>query len=87
MELLMVLKGLPLAVVPLNSQRWHHPAYIVHLKHGLLKTYADLIEQSGEEPQFFIEGVGSCFNGFQSLLSRDGTGTVNDLLHAVLTPS
>lgn len=87
MHLVLVLEGKVMAAVPIQRQILHNQEYIANLKHKLADDHAEQIELSPEAPVFFLEGVGSCINGFESLLSRCGGKAVDDLLTEVMHPS
>lgn len=87
MHLVLVLEGKVLTAVPVQPQNLNNHEHIATLKRRLADGYAEQIEQSPEAPVFFLEGVGSCINSFQSLLSRCGGKAVDDLLTEVMHPS
>lgn len=83
----MFIQGKRVAAIAISRQHLKDAAFIAGAKQALLEKHAGAIEGSEEEPQFYVEGVGSSLNSFRSLISLHDVDFAEVLLQDVLFPS
>jgi hypothetical protein len=64
MELKMFLNGSLLAIAPINSSITSLRGCVENIMLDLEEKYEDVIDASGEEPQYFLDNIPSSMNYF-----------------------